>query len=110
MEWVEAFAAGRSESLIALLNGKFVIMRVPYPIGLFAKGMDGRFDDLKTGWKGKGLWTTWGTRTSFHSETGKEHGINFAALHVYPGLSTGAPAIMLPRPCPAPSYQMKEEV
>ena len=60
-----------SDSLIALVNGKFVIMRIPYPMGFFAKGVDGRFDDAKTGWKGKGVWTTWGTRTPFHSETGK---------------------------------------
>jgi hypothetical protein len=60
-----------SDSLIALVNGKFVIMRVPYPLGFFAKGMDGRIDDPKAGWKGKGVWTTWGTRTPFHSETGK---------------------------------------
>jgi hypothetical protein len=48
-----------------------VILRVPYPIGFFAKGLDGRIDDPKTGWKGKGLWSTWATRTPFHSETGK---------------------------------------
>jgi hypothetical protein len=60
-----------SDSLIALVDGKFVVLRVPYPLGFFAKGMDGRIDDPKTGWKGKGIWTTWGTRTPFHSETGK---------------------------------------
>ena len=60
-----------SDSLIALVNEKFTIMRVPYPMGFFAKGMDGRFDDPKAGWKGKEVWTTWGTRTPFHSETGK---------------------------------------
>jgi hypothetical protein len=60
-----------SDSLIALLNGKMVVLRVPYPLGFFAKGMDGRIDDAKAGWKGKGVWTTWGTRTPFHSETGK---------------------------------------
>jgi hypothetical protein len=60
-----------SDSLVALANGKFVVMRVPYPLGFFAKGMDGRIDDPKGGWKGKGVWTTWGTRTPFHSETGK---------------------------------------
>ncbi len=60
-----------SDSLIALVNGKFVVLRVPYPLGFFAKGMDGRVDDAKAGWKGKGVWTTWGTRTPFHSETGK---------------------------------------
>jgi hypothetical protein len=60
-----------SDSLAALVNGKWVVLRVPYPMGFFAKGMDGRFDDPNAGWKGKGLWTTWGTRTPFHSETGK---------------------------------------
>ena len=60
-----------SDSLIALVNGKFIVLRVPYPLGFFAKGMDGRIDDPKTGWRGKGVWTTWGTRTPFHSETGK---------------------------------------
>ncbi|HXE15085.1 MAG TPA: carboxypeptidase-like regulatory domain-containing protein [Bryobacteraceae bacterium] len=59
------------DSLLALVNGKFVIMRVPYPLGFYAKGMDGRIDDPSEGWKGKGVWTTWGTRTPFHSETGK---------------------------------------
>jgi hypothetical protein len=60
-----------SDSLLALKNGEFVILRVPYPLGFFAKGLDGRIDDPKAGWKGKGVWTTWGTRTPFHSETGK---------------------------------------
>lgn len=60
-----------SDSLLALVSGKFVILRVPYPLGFFAKGMDGRIDDPNSGWRGKGLWTTWGTRTPFHSETGK---------------------------------------
>jgi hypothetical protein len=60
-----------SDSLLALANGKWVIMRVPYPLGFYAKGLDGRIDDPKAGWKGKGIWSTWGTRTPFHSETGK---------------------------------------
>ena len=68
-----------SDSLIALVNGKFVILRVPYPLGFFAKGMDGRIDNSQAGWKGKGVWTTWGTRTPFHSETGK--GTNPKVVH-----------------------------
>ncbi len=68
-----------SDSLMALVNGKFVVMRVPYPLGFFAKGMDGRIDDAKAAWKGKGVWTTWGTRTPFHSETGK--GTNPKVVH-----------------------------
>jgi len=68
-----------SDSLIALVNGKFVILRVPYPLGFFAKGMDGRIDNASGGWRGKGVWTTWGTRTPFHSETGK--GTNPKVVH-----------------------------
>jgi hypothetical protein len=62
-----------SDSLIALLpdTGKFVVLRVPYPMGFYAKSMDGRIDDSKTGWKGKGLWSTYATRAPQHIEGGK---------------------------------------
>ena len=60
-----------SEGLLALSNGKWVVMRVPYPTGYYTKWMDGRIDDAKAGWKGKGLWTTTGTRTPFHMESGR---------------------------------------
>ena len=60
-----------SDSLDALVDGKWVVMRVPYPIGYFAKGMDGRFDDMSAGWKGKGLWSTFSDRAATHIEGGK---------------------------------------
>jgi hypothetical protein len=60
-----------NESLMALVDGKWVNMRVPYPLGFYAKGMDGRIDDPNAGWKGRGLWTTFGQRTPFHVEGGK---------------------------------------
>ena len=60
-----------SEALLALKDGEWVVMRVPYPLGFYTKWMDGRIDDAAAGWKGKGLWATWGTRAPFHSETGK---------------------------------------
>jgi hypothetical protein len=59
------------ESVMALVNGKFVVMRVPYPMGFFAKNVDGRIDDPGKGWKGRGVWSTFGSRTPFHMETGK---------------------------------------
>jgi hypothetical protein len=40
-----------AEALLALKDGKFVSLRVPYPIGFFTKWMDGRIDDPKGGWK-----------------------------------------------------------
>ena len=60
-----------NESLMALVDGKWVNMRVPYPLGFYAKWMDGRIDDPNAGWKGRGLWTTNGNSTPFHMETGK---------------------------------------
>ena len=59
------------DNLSALVNGQWFVMRVPYPIGYFAKGMDGRIDDPATGWKGKGLWSTYSTRAVQHIEGGK---------------------------------------
>ena len=60
-----------SEGLLALKDGEWVVMRVPYPLGFYTKWMDGRIDDPSAGWKGKGLWATYGTRAPFHLETGK---------------------------------------
>jgi hypothetical protein len=60
-----------SEGLLALKDGQWVILRVPYPLGFFTKWMDGRIDDPSAGWKGKGLWATFSGRAPFHMETGK---------------------------------------
>ena len=60
-----------AEGLLALKDGKFVTLRVPYPMGFYTKWMDGRIDDPNAGWKGRGIWTTISTRTPFHMETGK---------------------------------------
>jgi hypothetical protein len=59
-----------SDALHALVNGEWVTLRVPYPMGFFAKNADGRIDDPEGGWKGRGLWSTFGNRTPFHFETG----------------------------------------
>jgi hypothetical protein len=60
-----------SDSIMGLVNGKYVVLRVPYPIGFFAKNLDGRIDNPNIGWKGRGLWSTYGSRAPFHMETGK---------------------------------------
>jgi len=60
-----------NEALLALVDGKFVNLRVPYPMGFYTKWMDGRIDDPNAGWKGRGLWATYSTRTPFHIEGGK---------------------------------------
>ncbi len=66
---------GNSSDALHVLNpqtARFTTLRVPYPNGFYAKGMDGRIDDPKAGWKGRGLWSTWATRTPFHNEGGKD--------------------------------------
>jgi len=63
-------SANGSESLIAVVDNKLVNLRMPYPLGFFTKNVDGRIDNPNTGWKGRGLWTTTGTRTTFHNEGG----------------------------------------
>ena len=62
-----------NDSLVALVDGKIVNLRVPYPIGFFTKWVEGRIDDPNAGWKGRSLWTTYSTRTMFHLEGGKEN-------------------------------------
>jgi hypothetical protein len=60
-----------NESLLALVDGTFVNLRVPYPMGFYSTWMDGRVDDPNAGWKGKGMWATYSTRAPFHVEGGK---------------------------------------
>src|SRR5262249_35950590 len=62
-----------NSGLLALVNGKFVKLTVPYPMGFFAKNADGRIDDANAGWKGRALWSTYGQRTMFHLEGGKDN-------------------------------------
>jgi hypothetical protein len=60
-----------NDALLALVDGTFVTLRVPYPMGFFTKWMDGRIDDSNGGWQGKGLWATYSARAPFHLEGGK---------------------------------------
>jgi hypothetical protein len=68
-----------SEALLALKDGEWVVLRVPYPLGFYTKWMDGRIDDPDAGWKGRGLWATVSTRAPFHMEGGK--GTTSKVLH-----------------------------
>lgn len=60
-----------NDGLIAFKDGKPVTLRVPYPMGFYAKGFDGRIDDPNAGWKGRGLWAANGDRTPWLIEGGK---------------------------------------
>jgi hypothetical protein len=49
----------------------WTVMRVPYPLGFYSRGLDGRIDDPNAGWKGRGIWSDNDTRTTWHVEGGK---------------------------------------
>src|SRR5215831_9736393 len=66
--------------LVALKDGQMVMLRIPYPMGFYAKGLDGRIDDPNAGWKGRGLWSTNGDRTPWLMEGGK--GSKPRAVHI----------------------------
>jgi hypothetical protein len=60
-----------SDSLLALMpDGKWVVLRVPYPMGFYQRGMDGRIDDPNAGWKGRGLYADYGPNAIWHREGG----------------------------------------
>ncbi len=70
-EDVPMSTANLNDGLVAFQNGRMVLLRVPYPIGFYAKGFDGRIDDPKAGWKGRGVWAANGDRTPWLIEGGK---------------------------------------
>jgi len=69
-----------ADGLLALKDGQWVVLRVPYPLGFYAKWLDGRIDDPNAGWKGRGLWSTNGDRTPWLMEGGK--GSKPRAVHI----------------------------
>jgi hypothetical protein len=72
--------ANLMDGLVAYADGKMVSLRIPYPMGFYAKGFDGRIDDPNAGWKGRGLWTSSGDRTPWLQEGGK--GMTPMAVHI----------------------------
>jgi hypothetical protein len=79
-ENVPISTANLQDGFVALKDGQMVLMRVPYPMGFYAKGLDGRIDDPNAGWKGRGLWSASGDRTPWLNELGK--GARPMAVHI----------------------------
>ena len=68
-----------SDALLAFPEDEWVVMRVPYPMGFYHRGVEGRIDDPDAGWKGRGLWANYGPYTPWHIEGGK--GTTSKAVH-----------------------------
>jgi hypothetical protein len=70
-----------SDSLQAYMpdTKKWVVLRVPYPLGFYTRILSGRIDDAGAGWKGRGLWAGNEARNPWHQEGGK--GMRSEAVH-----------------------------
>jgi hypothetical protein len=67
-------ATGSNSDALLVLNPRtkeWTTLRVPYPLGFYSRGMDGRIDDPGAGWKGRALYANYGTHFVWHIEGGK---------------------------------------
>ncbi|MSO73003.1 MAG: carboxypeptidase regulatory-like domain-containing protein [Rhodospirillaceae bacterium] len=71
---VPIVTGSNSDSLLAFdtKTEKFNVLRVPYPMDFHTRGMDGRIDDVKAGWKGKGVFATYASQPVWHQEGGED--------------------------------------
>lgn len=71
-----------SDALIAWLPDKreMVTLRVPYPLGFYTRGMDGRIDSPTGGWKTRGVWVSNNPSVPWHTEGGM--GMNSELMHL----------------------------
>ena len=62
-----------SDSLLVLdpQTRQWTTLRVPYPMGFYSRGLDGRIDNPNGGWKGRALYANYGTHFVWHIEGGK---------------------------------------
>ena len=68
-----ALATGNgTEALLALIDGKFMTFRVPYPMGFYAKGIDGRIDDAQIFEHARGLRALAGANEVRHRDGGQQ--------------------------------------
>jgi hypothetical protein len=67
-------ATGSNSDALLVLDpdtGDWTKLRVPYPLGFYHRGLDGRIDDPEAGWKGRALWANYGTHLIWHTEGGQ---------------------------------------
>jgi hypothetical protein len=79
-------AGSNSDSLIAFQQDskRWVRMTIPYTKGFFSRFFDGRIDDAKAGWKGRGVWAANESRGTQRTEGGQELPSQLAHFQVRP--------------------------
>jgi hypothetical protein len=71
-ENIPILTANLKDGFVALKEGQVVMLPIPYRLGFYAKGFDGRIDDANADWKGRGLWSTNGDRTPWLKPLGSQ--------------------------------------
>jgi len=68
-----------SDSMIAFNPNteQFTRLYVPYPLGFYSRGLDGRIDDANAGWKGRAWWADYGIDPIIHTELQQGFGVKF---------------------------------
>jgi hypothetical protein len=86
-------ASNENDALLALVDGKWVVLCVPYPLSFYAKGLDGRVDDASAGWKGRGVWMTSSDRVRASRKAARARSRSLLISNSAPGRSPidGAP-------------------
>ena len=79
-------AGSNSDSLIAFQQDskRWVRMTIPYTKGFFSRFFDGRIDDAKAGWKGRGVWAANESRGTQRTDGGQELPSQLAHFQVRP--------------------------
>ena len=63
---------GTTSDSMLIFNPKteaWTVFRLPYPMPFYTRGLDGRIDDPRAGWKGRGIWTSYNSYLPKFTET-----------------------------------------
>ena len=63
-------------------EGNIAVFRMPYPMPFYTRGLDGRIDDAKAGWKGRGIWATYSSYMPKFTETRSARSITFSCARI----------------------------
>ena len=61
----------------------FSVFRMAYPMPFYTRGLDGRIDDAKAGWKGRGIWATYSSYMPKFTETRSARSITFKSARIH---------------------------
>ena len=80
-------ANGTGSDALLALNPKtkqWLTLRVPYPMGFYTRGLDGRIDNPEAGWKGAAIYANYGGWPAKHIENGENANLKVVKFQLRP--------------------------